>query len=401
MPLVGDLHIILPLNLWAVSDRINPGTDRHRLLVSRLSGERSPLRRHTVCNDTKKKLSSRAMITYWIPINAFLILVFAVTSARADDLLTLDNAVAKVGIDRERGAAITWLSSAAYPKNIVNLADPGRLIQQSYYAGKSRDRMADGQSESWSPWPWNPIQGGGVGSWARTSEFKKIEDGAALFSETIPKLWDMPNEEASARMRQWTAFEPAMPDVVVVRCELACYRDASDPWGPAAMRPQEIPACYFTRNFNLMKSYLGDGKWKIESQKPGPPWGRTNPPQDAMAFFEPGGQGVAVYCPCSRGHWNFGPHAGGNSDDPLAGPCMHVAPLDRVKLGPDSIYRYRYWLIVGDEASIAKRLDRLITKYSQEEAKLAGPESDIKKTSSNLSSLMEKPSSSGDRKPRR
>ena len=42
----------------------------------------------------------------------------------AADLLTIDNGSAKVGIDREKGGAITWLSSPAYAQNIVNIAGP-------------------------------------------------------------------------------------------------------------------------------------------------------------------------------------------------------------------------------------------------------------------------------------
>ncbi len=34
---------------------------------------------------------------------------------------------------------------------------------------------------------------------------------------------------------------------------------------------------------------------------------------------------------------------------PAAGPCVHIAPIDRVSLGPKSTYRYRYWLAVGTE----------------------------------------------------
>jgi hypothetical protein len=93
---------------------------------------------------------------------------------RGEELLLLDNGTVKVGIDRAKGAAITRLSSAAYPKNLVNSADPGRLIQQSYYAGLRLDRKAEGQSKAWSPWSWNPIQGGGVGSWARVTEFRRL-----------------------------------------------------------------------------------------------------------------------------------------------------------------------------------------------------------------------------------
>jgi hypothetical protein len=288
---------------------------------------------------------------------------------RAEDLLTIDNGTVKVGIDRAKGAAITWLSWTAYPKNMVNSADPGRLIQQSYYAGLRLDRQAEGQSRAWSPWPWNPIQGGGVSSWARVTEFKRLDDHT-LVGETVPKLWDMPNEEAAALMRQWTGFEPGMPNGIVVRCEFEARRTAGDRWGPARLAPQEIPACYFTRNFAEVKSYLGDGHWREETQPPGPPWGKARPPRSAMALFAPGGQGVAVFSPAATQPWNFGPHGRGASDDPAAGPCLHVAPIDRVLLGPRSIYRYRYWLVVGDAPAIAAALDALWTKYSAERAEL-------------------------------
>ncbi len=291
---------------------------------------------------------------------------------RGEDLLMLDNGTIKVGIDRAKGAAITWLSWAAYPKNMVNSADPGRLIQQSYYAGLRLDRKADGQSKSWSPWSWNPIQGGGVGSWARVTEFKRL-DAFTLYGETVPKLWDMPNEEAAALMRQWTGFEPNLPDVIVVRCEFIAQRAHDDRWGPAKLSPQEIPACYFTRNFSAVKSYLGEGQWRDEQQPPGPPWGRAQPPRNAMAMFEANGQGLAVFSPTATQHWNFGPHGAGASADPVAGPCMHVAPLDRVNLGPQSTYRYRYWLVVGTEKQIAARLDTLWAKYSGERAELTQP----------------------------
>ena len=162
-------------------------------------------------------------------------------------------------------------------------------------------------------------------------------------------------------------------DVVVVRCELVCQRATNDRWGPAKLSAQEIPACYFTRNFGSVKSYFGDGQWREETQPPGPPWGKTRPPRNAMAMFAPNGQGVAVFSPCAREVWNFGPHGGGASDDPAAGPCMHVAPIDTVNLGQKSTYRYRYWLILGTVPKIAARLDALLEKYSAERASLSNP----------------------------
>ncbi|MBM3859314.1 MAG: hypothetical protein FJ395_06655 [Verrucomicrobia bacterium] len=303
-------------------------------------------------------------------ILAVLLAFLAPCCGQSADLLMLNNGTVKVGIDPAKGGSITWLSWTTYSKNIVNIHDPGRLIQQSYYAGLPLDRKARGQSKAWSPWPWNPIQGGGVSSWARVTEFKRL-DGNTLFAETVPKLWDMPNEEAAALMRQWTSFEPAMSNAVVVRCEFVSRRADNDLWGPAVPRHQEIPACYFTRNFSKVRSYLGDGKWREETQAPGPPWGRAKPPRQAMAFFAPNGQGVAVFSPAASQSWNFGPHGEGTSDNPTAAPCMHVAPIDSVALAPRSIYRYRYWLVVGDERKIVATLESLWMKYAKERAELA------------------------------
>ncbi|MFC7336027.1 hypothetical protein ACFQY0_02465 [Haloferula chungangensis] len=288
-----------------------------------------------------------------------------------ENMLFLQDGDLRIGIDRSKGASITWLSWNDYPENTVNIYDPGRLIQQSYYAGRRIDRRADGQHHDWSPWSWNPIQGGGVGSWARVTHFEKDNDGA-LFGETIPKLWDMPDEEATALMRQWTTLEPGVKNVVTVRCELISRRGESDRWGAKARNPQELPATYFTRNFDTFKSYLGDGKWKTETTAPGPPWGRTKIQRKAMACFDASGQGIAIFSPNAES-WNFGPHAKSGTSDPLAGPCVHIAPVAFVPLGPRSTLRYRYWLVVGTDAEIAKSLDLLWQRHSTERLQLSPP----------------------------
>ncbi len=318
---------------------------------------------------------NREFVTMRRMVAVILGCVLSTSVTIAADLMTIDNGSVKVGIDREKGGAITWLSSKSYPQNTINIADPGRLIQQSYYAGRHLDRTIDGQHKSWSPWTWNPIQGGGVGkggsdgTWASVIAFEKTGD--ALFSETVPKLWDMPDENAEAVMRQWTTFEASLPGVVCVQCEIQTMRHEGDPWGDAKVSPQEVPACYFTRNFESVRSYLGDGKWKVEHQRPGPPWGQATPSRKAMAIFESSGQGIAVFSPTSGASWNFGPHGGGLSNNPTDGPCMHIAPIDNVLLGRKSTFRYRYWLIVGDETVIASRLDVLWTKYSAERSQLS------------------------------
>lgn len=281
------------------------------------------------------------------------------------------NGTVSVGVDAAMGASITHLSWTEYSKNVVNIHDPGRLIQQSYYAGERLDRIGEGQWKQWSPWTWNPIQGGGVGSWARVKKFEKDAKGR-LFAETIPKLWDMPDEEAEAIMRQWTGFEPDFDNVVVVECEFESLRSQGDPWGGGRNRHQEIPALYFTRNFSRFLVYEGSGEWTEVKQEPGPPWGKTQVPLDVMGCFDDAGVGIATFSPGATEHWNFGPHGGGNSDDAEAGPCVHIAPLVTLKLEPRSKVRYRYWMVVGTKEEITASIDTLRERYSEEEVEITG-----------------------------
>lgn len=285
------------------------------------------------------------------------------------ELLVIDQHEMKIGIDRAMGASITWLSWAAHPENVINIHDPGRLLQQSYYAGKPLDRQADGQSKSWSPWTWNPIQGGGVNSWARVTVFEK--SGSRLVSETVPKLWDMPDEEASALMQQTCEFETGCKQVVQIHNRLICKRQPDDRWGPAVRRHQELPACYFTSQFRNVFMYQGRGAWQAVQQPAGPPWGKAQPKLCAMAAFNDKGQGIGVFSPVANTHWNFGPHGPYTpTAKPTDSPCVHMAPIATVALGPQTVLDYRYWLAVGSKAEVAAAFDALMKKYPNEEIRL-------------------------------
>ena len=87
-----------------------------------------------------------------------------------------------------------------------------------------------------------------------------------------------------------------------------------------------------------------------------------------MLLLNDQGQGIAVFSPAATEPWNFGPHGNGDSALASAAPCLHVAPLDRVALGPRSQYRYRYWLAVGTETELATTLDELWQRYQHERA---------------------------------
>ena len=67
----------------------------------------------------------------------------------------IDNGKVRLGIDLDRGGSVFYFAQSSTKKNILNHADEGRFIQQSYYG------EPDGSVWGGNPWVWNPIQGGG------------------------------------------------------------------------------------------------------------------------------------------------------------------------------------------------------------------------------------------------
>ncbi|MGB1129184.1 MAG: hypothetical protein ACPG4K_03970 [Haloferula sp.] len=286
----------------------------------------------------------------------------------------LDNGTLRLGAPTRQGASFDFLAPSG-GGNLVNLHDQGRLIQQSYYAGATLDRVSDGQSSSWSPWPWNPIQGGDASNnQGLVQEVTVSGFGKGFYSRTIPLLWDMTTgEQAKAYMDQWNEFEPGMPNVVRVTCRLICFRDPADVWGEARVRNQELPAVYLIRDLSKVVSYFGASPWTGDTTEafdysPDPakapfPWAQVTPTEPWMAMVDPGTDiGVGLYSPVGNIHWNVG-SVGGPAGGPTSSATMHMAPLRNMKLDRDSIMVYRYWLIYGDLSTIRSRVYELHGLY--------------------------------------
>ncbi len=274
----------------------------------------------------------------------------------ANDMLLLDNGTIKIGMDLKSGGAITYLSLSGVDDNIINIHDRGREIQQSYYAGDTLDRRSEGQSGSWSPWPWNPIQ---VGDYAGNSA-EIIEawiDGDVAFTRCIPMLWDMNNEPGQCYMDQWTKIEG---NVAHIRNRLTVWRDPDDRWNLVAPRDQELPAIYTIADVPYLYTYVGDNPWNN-----GPLTEIDNDPNDGFiwdAFTATehwaanvkdrsgNGWGLGVY---NRESTRFlGGLAGTVGGGPYDASTAYISPLGRAALGRTSVYEYEYDLIVGTLSEI-------------------------------------------------
>jgi len=281
----------------------------------------------------------------------------------------IDNGTLRLEATFANGGSLAHFSGPS-GENLINRYDRGRLIQQSYYAGNLLDRTTNGQHAVWSPWTWNPIQGGDCsGKASEVLEVGTTEFGDALFTRTVPLLWDMQTgEKAQCVMDQWNAFEPGMSNVVRVTCRFVVDRDEDDLWPNIIKRDQELPACYFIRSLSKVVSYTGSNPWSDDavselSYTPGTAWSKADPSEHWMAIVDPANDtGVGLYSPVETRYWKYGA-TGTPPGGPTSAQTMHMAPIGSVMMDRHHILIYRYWLIYGDLTEIRSKVYELHRRH--------------------------------------
>jgi hypothetical protein len=287
----------------------------------------------------------------------------------------IDNGTVRVGIDLKHGGTICFLSAGSKSEsdNLVNVHDLGRYIQQSYYAGKAVDRRSEGQHKNFSPWRWNPIQAGGIGSVddpphpnssAEIVEFKRDEN--FMYIKCVPRLWDMPGEAAECVFEQWMWLED---NGVRVKNKVTIHR-RDDNWEEGVATAQELPAVYPIARLRSCYAYTGDAPWTGDAlqlmpehpegyQKELPPtdpkgfpWFGFKPKEPWAACVDPEtGAGFGVYSPTATANWlcGFVDHLekDENRTDSTANSTSYIAPLARLTLNKNSTHEYEYYLFTG------------------------------------------------------
>jgi hypothetical protein len=302
----------------------------------------------------------------------------------ASDEFELKNTQLHLKQDLAHGGAISYISEANRSRNLVNNADEGRYIQQSYYAGTSIDRQEEGQSPNWSPWPWNPIQCGDyAGNRAQILEARQTAD--STYIKCIPMQWDMDGKYAEAEMEQWTSLNG---NVITVRCRLTCRR-TDNIYGEGLPRDQEIPAVYPISALNNLYAYFGDVPFtgapianteviQLESGF----WGRYTPDdgnfstEKWMAFVDDNGWGMGVYSPQATQFLagRYG-QAGKESTSPSTG---YIAPLRVEALMKNSVTEYEYYLVVGTLDEIRAKIYQMHNSLTSLNTMVNKDENDLK-----------------------
>lgn len=294
-----------------------------------------------------------------IPFFLSLLLAFNPAFAQPGEICA-DNGTLKVKFDLTRGGAISYISLSGSTRNLVNIHDEGRYIQQSYYAGKNVDRKAEGQSPKWSPWCWNPIQvGDEFKNRAKILDYKQSSD--TLYVKCIPMQWDMNNRPAEAIMEQLTVLKG---NALKIHCKLTCHRTDTI-YGEGNLNDQELPAVYPISALSKLYAYTGAKPFSNDTISnlqvkflQDSFWGKyPDVTEHWMAFVDSSNWGMGVYNPiCDYFIAGMAGKPGYESKD---GSTSYIAPVSKAVLNKNSIYEYDYYIIIGSVEEIRNCIYKL------------------------------------------
>ncbi len=273
----------------------------------------------------------------------FIILCFGLLGGCPPDseMSYLENGVIKVGVELKKGGTITFLAEANnLDVNLINSADLGRMIQQSYYSGP---QPYGNPNPGWPNWSWNPI-GAGDCYGNPAAVVTHTNDGTTLYVKSIPMQWALDNVPCECTFEKWITL-----DNNAVRVHYKLTNDRSDTTVYSA-RHQELPAVYTTDRFYRLVTYTGGSPYSngplTEIQNNGPPWAYFNATEKWAALVQDNDWGLGVYNPNAQ-QFAGGFHGTPGSGDPEGSSTGYITPLRTETIRHNTVYEYDAYFILG------------------------------------------------------
>ncbi len=297
-----------------------------------------------------KSLSTmRRAIVAWGIVLACLLSLSASARPKFDpsQLEFIDNGTIKLGVSKDLGGAITYLSKSGSDENIINNFDWGRQIQMSFFSGPvPYHEKGQKPKDHWKHIGWNPIQAGDDhGHGSEIVELSKEEDRISL--KCIPMQWPLNNVPGECT---YESFIVLKGNTVEVRCRLINARSDKTQYRG---RHQELPAVYSNGPYYRLMTYRGDkpftgDQWVRIPRKQGKgfPWEYWLATENWAALVNDDNWGLGIYKSDNAlfiGGFAGKEGKGGTHDSPTG----YIAPLHTEILDHNITYEYRYTLILG------------------------------------------------------
>ena len=274
----------------------------------------------------------------------------------ADEVYYIKNDHYELGVRLSWGGGICYLldleKKIGGVENLINQADTGRLVQQSYYGTYSNGEYKEGDYNG-TPWPYNPVQGGDVhGNPSRIIDV--VVGTSSLYVKAQPQDWGHDGELTISYMENLYVLED---DYIRVDNRFVDFSGWEHRYAS-----QELPAFYTLSYFGDFTYYGGSKPWQDEpltTKKNLEFWG--DPTYHDDCTFKMRYSNTETWCAWTNSFAKYGiglyvpgidtmlagRHAHNGSKDSLNGATNYVAPLCMMKIVSFEPIEYSYMITTG------------------------------------------------------
>ncbi|MCR5694412.1 MAG: dockerin type I repeat-containing protein [Clostridia bacterium] len=273
----------------------------------------------------------------------------------------IENSRFKVGVKLSWGGGINYIEDKHAISNgltnLINQADTGRLVQQSYYgtAGNSEYTPGDFNGTSWT---YNPVQGGDkYGNQSRLIDVEVTDN--SIYVKAQPQDWSLDGQITPSYMENTYTLDG---DVIRVDNRFTDYSGWEHRYSH-----QELPAFYTVSYLDTFTWYDGIDSWNdapLSLRANLNFWGdpayaescqfyiKDNNTETWCAWYNRSlDYGIGLYVPnvdmLYAGRFSYN-----GSKDPYNGATNYVAPLNMIKMVSYKPIEYSYLITAGSVSEI-------------------------------------------------
>lgn len=273
----------------------------------------------------------------------------------------LENSRYKLGIKLSWGGGINYIedktASVSGITNLINQADTGRLIQQSYYGTAGNSEYTPGDFNG-SRWTYNPVQGGD--KYGNASRLIDVEiTSNSVYIKAQPQDWSLNGQITPSYMENTYTLNG---DVIRVDNRFTDYSGWTHRYSS-----QELPAFYTISYLDTFTFYNGIDSWNDGKLAVKPDlnfWG--DPAYSASCTFPVKVDNTETWCAWYNRSADYGIglyvpnidclYAGrfsyNGSKDPYNGATNYVAPLNTICIVSFTPIEYSYLITTGNVSTI-------------------------------------------------
>ena len=266
-----------------------------------------------------------------------------------------------VGIRLNWGGGICYIADSENPvdgmTNLINQADTGRLVQQSYYGTPAREGYTPGSFNN-SVWSYNPVQGGD--QYQNHSRIIDIEvSDTSVYVKSQPQDWSLDNQITPSYMENTYTL---CDGYIRVDNRFVDFSGWEHPYSH-----QELPAFYTVSYLDQFVWYDGSKPWTGEALSSRDDlnfWGDPQYSADCQFYMRESNTetwcawvssadnyGIGLYVP-NIDLLYAGRHMYNGSKDPNNGACNYVAPINRIRMVSFEPITYSYIMACGSTEDI-------------------------------------------------